>query len=226
MTVKKAYILDYGVGNIHSISKALQRVGLEVEVLSEGFPVDGVLILPGVGAFQGAMERLGDFTARIKGWVDAGRPLLGVCIGMQVLLDSSEETFDGDGSVSGGLAPGLGIIPGTVVRMVAGTLPQIGWNSLRLTDFGKANIQRDSEGGSKGPEGVGMEHILDSEQVYFVNSFACRPVDEDVVIATYSYGGNEYPAIINSGNVWATQFHPEKSSEAGIALLGEIIRRM
>lgn len=192
-------IVDYGMGNLRSVEKALQRVGAAVRVVSDAEPVRSArgVVLPGVGAFGDCMEnlrRLG-LVEVIQSVVKAGRPFLGICLGMQALFESSEE--------APGVA-GLGLLAGTVPRFRGEGLkvPHMGWNELR--------IRRDNCPLLAGVPGGSF--------VYFVHSYYCQPRDESVMCATAEYG-REFCAMLWSGNVFATQFHPEKSQAVGLRIL-------
>ncbi len=196
-------VVDYGMGNRRSAEKALEHVGARVEV--SGDPqrlraMDG-LVLPGVGAFPAAMTaiRAAGLDEFLKERAGAGVPLLGLCLGMQLLFESSEEH---------GGATGLGLLAGTVRRLNAPglKLPHIGWSELRWLRPSPLS-----------------EGLPDPAYLYHVHSFAPRPVDEDVVLATADYG-EPFPAIVGQGNVFGTQSHPEKSSAHGLALLGNFTR--
>lgn len=183
-------ILDYGVGNIHSLTKALERAGLRVELVDadEGpGDADGI-VLPGVGAFAPAARALAPSRDAIRDAVDDGLPVLGVCLGMQLLAEGSAE---GEGE-------GLGIVDGLVHRLDHPKLPHIGWNTV--------------QGPSSGP----MAEIH-GRHVYYVHSFALPP-DAPSVVAETTYG-ETFPAVYHRDNVIATQFHPEKSSAAGEIVL-------
>ncbi|SIS70916.1 imidazole glycerol phosphate synthase subunit HisH [Salimicrobium salexigens] len=196
-------IIDYGMGNLFSVSKALER--LDVEYCIGDRPeqlehADG-LILPGVGAFPDAMKALGEhgFRQFILEKIDRGVPFYGICLGMQLLFESSEE---------GGFTEGLGVFEGTIKRFRGVTdagmkykVPHMGWNRLTLHHPGHFVL-----------ENVGEEYV------YFVHSYVVETEDEDVLLATADYH-REVPAIIGRGNVVASQFHPEKSGRAGIQLL-------
>jgi len=196
-------IVDYGMGNLRSVSKALQRVGFPAVVTSDPQVIESAeaVVLPGVGAFGDAMEEMralgvvSTVRSRALEARDGGRPFLGICLGMQVLVDSGEE--------SGG-CEGLGVIAGTCPRLTRPGLkiPHMGWNALVFS-------------ATRSPlfEGVG-----DAPYVYFVHSYAVSPTDHEVIAATADYGG----AVVASlwrGNLFATQFHPEKSQEIGLRML-------
>ncbi len=197
----KLIIIDYGLGNLRSIEKALQYVGAEVDISNDPSAIDraDALILPGVGAFRDAMMHFVTLERVVKDAVDEGKPLLGICLGMQMLASESEE---------GGLRKGIDIIPGRVVRFPASELkvPHMGWNSLII----KKNIPmvKDVENGSF---------------VYFVHSYHVN-TDAEYVAASCDYG-LEFPAMIinEAGNVVGTQFHPEKSGTAGLRMLRNFV---
>jgi len=195
-------LVDYGMGNLASVAKGLERVGGRVTVTGEPEVVRraGAIVLPGVGAFRDAASRL-----RTTGLADAlldrlagGVPFLGVCLGLQLLFESSGE---------GGRWPGLGVLAGTVERLPTDLkVPQIGWNELEWR-----------------PAGALMAAGLPvPAYVYFVHSYAARPADPGVVAAVTDYGG-EVVAAVARENIWAMQFHPEKSSSVGLRLLAGFI---
>jgi glutamine amidotransferase len=186
-------IADYGMGNRRSVEKALAHVGAESVVTSDVRDASAI-ILPGVGAFPEAMrnlERTGLGEALIER-AAAGVPLLGICLGMQLLFESSTE-HEG--------ASGLGILPGTVTALESPRLPHIGWN---LVTFERESALT---------EGLG-----DAAAFYHVHSFACRPSDASDVVGTSEYG-ERFASIVERGNVMAAQFHPEKSSADGLRML-------
>ena len=195
-------VLDYEIGNLRSAQKALQHLGADARLTADPSLIreaDGV-VLPGVGAFGRCMEALRahglDHLAHEA--VDAGRPFLGICIGMQMLFEASEE--------SPGVA-GLGILPGTV-RLIPGEVkrPQMQWNVLERR--GDPELLRD---------------VPDPAWAYFVHSYAAD-TDDAIVTATCDYGG-PVAAAVEQGSVWATQFHPEKSSRTGLAVLQAFVDR-
>ena len=195
-------VVDYGMGNLASVAKALARSGADVRVTQSAAEVRGAagVVLPGVGAFRDAAARLEEsgLGAAVVERIAAGTPFLGVCLGLQLLFESSGE---------GGRWPGLGVLPGTVERLDTRLkVPHIGWNDL---DWG--------------PAGAGMARGLPAPAtVYFVHSYAAVPDDPDVVAATTEYGGPVVAAVARD-NVWAVQFHPEKSSRVGLALLAAFV---
>jgi len=193
-------IVDYGVGNLFSLKSSLEAVGAEVTVTSDPAVLEKAdkLLLPGVGAFADAAQKLRDtgLGQRITELARAGKPLLGICLGMQLLFDKSLEF---------GEHPGLGLIPGTV-RPIAQVIPQglkiphIGWNALNFT--------------KKSPL---FSRIREGDCVYFVHSFYAADCD-GAVIATAEYGA-ALTAAVAKGNVFGCQFHPEKSGAVGLEIL-------
>jgi glutamine amidotransferase len=194
-------VLDYGIGNLRSAEKALQHLGADARLTSDRDEIaaaDGVVV-PGVGAFGACMQALRDhdLESSVLDAVASGRPVLGVCIGMQMLFDGSDESPD---------VPGLCVVAGRVTRLPDSVkLPQIGWNTVRVV------------GSSTMFDGLGPEPWM-----YFVHSFAPEPSDPGVV-AGITHHGRDFACAIATGNVWATQFHPEKSGANGLALLGNFV---
>ena len=195
-------IVDYGVGNLRSVQKALERVGA-VAVVSSDPQVLGRargMVLPGVGAFGDGMANLraGRLLEPVLRHVRQGRPLLGICLGMQLLFDESEEM---------GCHAGLGILPGRVVRFPGGELkvPHVGWNRLWS---------------SPSPLLAG---IPAGAYAYFVHSYYVRPEEPGDVLATTEYGP-DFASVVGRGHTWGAQFHPEKSQEVGLRLLANFAR--
>ena len=190
-------IVDYGAGNLKSVSKALDYLGLTGRITAEPSALaaaDGI-ILPGVGAFPDAMQRLRErgLDTALREQAAAGKPLLGICLGMQLLAEESSEVRP---------TPGLGLIPGRVDRIqTAEKLPQIGWNSLRLTH----------------PNAL-TQDLRDGDYVYFVHSYMFYAGQEADVAAVTDYGAT-VTAMVARGAVFGCQFHPEKSGEVGLQIL-------
>ncbi len=202
-------IVDYKMGNLASVKKALAALHYDAIITSDPKVIesaDGV-ILPGVGAFAPAMANLkaAGLDAAVKEACASGKPFLGICLGMQLLFEGSEEGAEGTDIIEG-----LGIIPGTVKKFPAGAttdkglkVPQMGWNSL--TDCRGSLLN-------------------DGDFVYFVHSFYCDPADDTVAAAKTEYG-IKYCCAVEKDNIFATQFHPEKSGEVGLAILSKFARR-
>ncbi|MBR2177180.1 MAG: imidazole glycerol phosphate synthase subunit HisH [Clostridia bacterium] len=197
-------VIDYGAGNLQSVIKAMNFIGSECIVTNEKEIIlnsDGA-ILPGVGSFADAMDCMNSSgaTDAVLEFVKTGKPFLGICLGLQLLFESSEESPG---------AKGLGLLKGSITRIPNhnGTLkiPHIGWNSLDV---------RKHEGLFKGIEG--------NPYVYFVHSYFLKADDENIVSSTTNYG-TEIDASVNAGNIYATQFHPEKSGKVGLQILNNFV---
>lgn len=186
-------IFDYGAGNLHSLAKAVASPGVRLRVEPDARAAvmeTDALILPGVGAFAAAADRLARGRDAMRGALAAGLPCLGICLGMQLLFDASEE---GDGA-------GLGIVPGRVRRLRAVRVPQVGWNEVdALADplFDRAPLR----------------------MAYYANSFVCEPASDGHVVARSTHESDTFPAAVRAGNTVGVQFHPEKSSAAGVRLV-------
>ncbi|MDG1893571.1 MAG: imidazole glycerol phosphate synthase subunit HisH [Fuerstiella sp.] len=196
-------IVDYGMGNLRSVQKALERLGTEAVVTSDAQQIAEAdkVILPGVGAFRDAIQALHDhkLVDVIKDTTSAGKPFLGICLGLQLLFDVSYE----DGEFQG-----LGIVPGKVTRFELPAelkIPHMGWNQLHTCTDNPLlnNIRRDA-------------------WFYFVHSYYVQPDDDSWTAATTDYGG-EFVSIVARDNVFATQFHPEKSQSTGLQLLRNFV---
>jgi glutamine amidotransferase len=197
-------VVDYGMGNLRSVAKALEQVGADVEVTSNPERIedaDGVL-LPGVGAFGKCMENLraAGLEGSVRAAAKSGRPFLGVCVGMQILFEESEEF---------GPVAGLGILPGRVKRFVprdaTQKVPHMGWNTLELRHRVPA-----------------LRGIADGSYVYFVHSFYVETDDPTLVASTTPYGVS-FASSVARGNLFATQFHPEKSQTVGLKMLQNFV---
>jgi imidazole glycerol-phosphate synthase subunit HisH len=201
MSTARIAVVDYGIGNLRSAEKALQHLGAEARLTADVDEIGraAAVVLPGVGNFGACMRALRDagLESVAKDAATDGRPFLGVCVGMQMLFEGSDE--------SPGVA-GLGVVAGRVTRL-PGTvrLPQMGWNTLEIRT------------GCRLAAGLGTDPWL-----YFVHTYAPDPGDEAVVAAWCDYG-RRFAAAIEDGPLWATQFHPEKSSRAGLRLLANFV---
>lgn len=194
-------VIDYGMGNLHSVKNALDFLGIENEISGELDVIKNAsaLLLPGVGAFPDAMHTLEQkgIADVIKEKCTSGTPLLGICLGMQLLVDSSEEVE---------FTKGLGLIRGKCIKINAPGLkiPHMGWNDLKI------NL----------PECPVLKNSLEGDYVYFVHSFRVSLEDESKNLAAYTDYGEKIPAVITDGkSVFGAQFHPEKSEKTGLAIL-------
>jgi glutamine amidotransferase len=204
----RATVVDYGLGNLYSVARALGAAGADVVVSSDPDEVARAerLVLPGVGAFGDGMAGLAErgLIDPIKRYADSGRPLLGICLGTQLLLGEGREF---------GTQAGLGVIPGAVVPFerqtaaVADKIPHVGWNALRA-----------GPGGSAWDAGL-LADTPEGSEVYFTHSFVLRPEDPGDVVALTHYAGQDVSAVIERENVHGCQFHPEKSGPAGLRIL-------
>ena len=189
-----ATVIDYRVGNLFSMSNALRKVGFRVEVAEEPSMLQGsdAVVLPGVGNFGAAAANLEPFREALKAAVDEGTPLLGSCLGMQLLFELSEESP----------GEGLGFLSGEVKRFVGGVkTPHMGWNTVEPTRGSPL-----------------LDGMKPGSYFYFVHSYYPEPTDPQDTLASTSYGC-DFASIVERGNVYGTQFHPEKSGEAGARLL-------
>lgn len=189
-------IIDYGAGNLQSVKKAFDFLNVKSQVVSSPNEAAGAekIVLPGVGAFGAAVDKLNDsgFYPWIKNWLDADRPFLGICLGMQLLFETSTESKG---------YYGLGAFAGRNIRFQQGKVPQIGWNQIQKSKDSRL-----------------LSGIEDNSFFYFLHGYYIAPENEAIVSATTEYFIS-YPSIIERGNVFAVQFHPEKSGEAGLKLL-------
>jgi len=204
VTGSRIAVLDYGIGNLRSAEKALQRVGGDAELTDDPCAVDEAdgVVLPGVGAFGRCMEalRASGLENAALGAIARGKPFLGICVGMQMLYEWSEEDPD---------VKGMGVLAGAVRLLPEGVKrPQMQWNRLEAVRPGSPLLD-------------GLDGLDDPTWVYFVHSYASEPSDD--VVATCDYGG-AVVAAVQRDRLWATQFHPEKSGAAGLKLLGNFVR--
>ena len=202
-TPTRVAVVDYGAGNLVSIGQALKQVGAEVTVAHDpdGLRTADALVVPGVGAAAPAMERLeqAGLVEPIRDWIAGDRPFLGICLGLQLLFEGSDE----DGAQT------LGVLPGRSVRLEdAPTLPHIGWNQV-----------------VRGREHAAFDGIADGANLYFVHSYAGLPAGglvDDVVLATTEHG-RPFVSAVARGNLVGVQFHPERSGADGLRLLANVV---
>ena len=200
-------VVDYDMGNLHSVCKGLEKAGATPKITdspTELKQADAV-VLPGVGAFDPAVQHLRSrgLVEPIKQVIASGKPFLGICLGLQILFERSEE----------GKEPGLGIVAGTVRRFASEpeiTIPHMGWNQLEI-------IQLES--------GL-WQQLSDQPWVYFVHSYYVEPTDPQVRAATVTHGSQTVTAAIAQNNLMAVQFHPEKSSTAGLQILSNFVAQV
>lgn len=187
-------ILDYGMGNIQSVYNAFLFLGAEVKIVKpEKINKSNALILPGVGSFKDTASLLEPYKKELYDFLESGKPFLGICIGLQYLYEKSNEN---------GCYKGLGFFKGEIDKLSAKKLPQIGWNTIEIKQ--KSRL---------------LKNIPTNSYVYYINSYASN--DKNAV-ATSKYGG-DFTAVVEKGNVFATQFHPEKSGEVGLKILQNFI---
>lgn len=196
----KVGLLDYGAGNLHSLTKAIERFGATTSVSRDWDTVlaADALVLPGVGAFGAAVAALPEDRAPILDALKGGLPCLGICLGMQLLFESSEES----------LGDGIGYFEGNVRRLEAATVPHIGWNDVVFDGAGSPAAD------------PGQASMV----AYFANSYVCHPKRADVVSGWSTVDDVRFPSVVTDGAVWGVQFHPEKSSGPGLDLIARFLR--
>ncbi len=194
-------IIDYGMGNLRSVQKALEKVGAKSVITDDPKEIHRAIkiVLPGVGAMQPAMQRLQelDLTSIIRDAIRLGKPFLGICLGLQLLFEKSSE---------GGKINGLGILPGSVERFTSLKVPHMGWNQLNIKN-------------SKCPLFSGVENM---SNVYFCHSYYVKPADQKLTATTTDYG-IEFVSAITCKNIFGVQFHPEKSQSVGLKILKNFV---
>ncbi|NER34186.1 MAG: imidazole glycerol phosphate synthase subunit HisH [Oscillatoria sp. SIO1A7] len=200
-------VIDYDMGNLHSVCKGLENAGARPKITDSPSAIaeaDGV-VLPGVGSFDPAIQHLRsrDLVEPVKEAIASGKPFLGICLGLQILFESSEE----------GKEAGLGVIPGVVRRFKSEpdlTIPHMGWNQIAFTQ----------------PNLTLWNNIPTEPWAYFVHSYYVDPIDPEVRAATATHGSQTVTAAIARDNLVAVQFHPEKSSEAGLQMLANFVNQL
>ncbi|MBD2677619.1 MULTISPECIES: imidazole glycerol phosphate synthase subunit HisH [Nostoc] len=200
-------VVDYEMGNLHSVCKGLEKAGATPNVTYSAKELEqaDAIVLPGVGAFDPAVQHLRSrgLEQPIKDAIASGKPFLGICLGLQILFESSAE----------GIQPGLGIIKGKVRRFRPEpdiTIPHMGWNQLQVTQ----------------PKSLLWEHLPSNPWVYFVHSYYVDPIEEQIRAATVTHGTQTVTAAIARENLMAVQFHPEKSSNIGLQILSNFVAQV
>jgi len=210
MRAKKVTIINYGIGNTKSMCNALKNIGVEPVLTNDKRTIlnADALILPGVGAFSKGMENLHAAAVidTIQDYVKKGNPFLGVCLGMQLLFDESEEF---------GFTKGLGLIKGKVIKFPLNDateekLPHVSWNEIQEPFPGRW-------------QNTLLQDTKPNTDVYFVHSFVAVPSDQDDILSTTNYGGVDFCSAVQHENIYGTQFHPEKSSKKGLNILKNFI---
>jgi glutamine amidotransferase len=194
----KVTIVDYGIGNLHSIRKGLEMAGAKAEMVSDMEQLGSAecMVFPGVGAFGEAMNKLEPVKESIRARLSKGMPALGICLGMQIMLEDSEESPQ----------KGIGFVKGSVTKLDAYRIPQMGWNNVEFD--AKEPVFRGVKSGT---------------QFYYANSYVCFPRDESLSISKTTYGRMSFPSGIRAKNAFGFQFHPEKSSVAGLRVLKNFV---
>jgi glutamine amidotransferase len=200
-------VVDYDMGNLHSACKGLEKAGARTKVTDSPAVIEraDAVVLPGVGAFDPAVQHLRSrgLEEPIKQAIRSGKPFLGICLGLQILFEGSEE----------GTEPGLGIVAGTVRRFRSEpgiTIPHMGWNHLEFTQ----------------PDSPLWQQLSGNPRVYFVHSYYVDPVDPNIRAATVTHGSQIVTAAIAHKNLMAVQFHPEKSSTTGLQILSNFVAQV
>ncbi|MBS7658517.1 MAG: imidazole glycerol phosphate synthase subunit HisH [Candidatus Bathyarchaeia archaeon] len=195
----KIAILNYGVGNLKSVSKALENCKVTVKITNklEDIKDADAIVLPGVGAFKEAIEKIKILEFEIKKFIESGKFILGICLGLQLLFTKSFE---------GGVISGLNLLKGTVVKLPETVkIPHIGWNTIKIIKYDEF-----------------LNGIKDKAFMYFVHSYIAKPEETEVVLSTTNYG-EVFPSIVAKNNIYATQFHPEKSGSNGLKILENFV---
>lgn len=199
MTIPKIAVVNYGVGNLRSITKGLEKSGAQVQIThnSAALRSSDAIVLPGVGAFAPAVKNMAHIADVVAETMNNGTPIFGICLGLQLLFTKSNE---------GGSVKGLDFISGEVVKLPDSVkTPQMGWNTIKIEK----------------PHPL-LEGVKDGSYVYFVHSFYPEPVDSDAVVTTTDYGV-KFASMVAQKNLFATQFHPEKSSKTGLTMLKNFV---
>lgn len=209
MSNLKISIVDYGVGNLRSLIRGLEYFDVDVEITEDSDKIfkSSAIVLPGDGAFAAGMKglRVRNLTDAVKDFAKSGRPILGICLGAQILLSEGFEF---------GYNKGLDLIPGKVVKFprdLGEKVPHIGWNELK--------IQR----GKSWAKTI-LEKVKPKSNVYFIHSYVMVPKKSSYEVAMSKYGKSEFASVIGRGNIWGCQFHPEKSGDVGLLIIRNFIK--
>jgi len=193
-------IVNYGVGNIRSVKKGLEKSGAKVMITRNPKDLNksDAIVLPGVGAFAAAVKNLASLSSVVKQSVEDGKPLFGICLGLQLLFTRSSE---------GGSIDGLDLISGDIVKLPDSVkLPQMGWNTIGIVKSHPL-----------------LEDVQNNSYTYFVHTYVPQPLERKVIVATTEYGVR-FPSVIAKQNLFATQFHPEKSCKTGLTILKNFVK--
>ena len=195
-------VVNYGVGNLRSVKRGLEKSGAEVLITSKPRDIldSDAIVFPGVGAFSAAVKNLTALTSTVIQSVEEGKPLLGICLGLQLLFTHSSE---------GGFTEGLDLISGEIVKLPNSVkIPQMGWNTVNVVSSHSM-----------------LEGISDPFYAYFVHTYYPRPSRKEVIVATTDHGVR-FPSIVAKNNLFATQFHPEKSGKEGLKILKNFVKKV
>ncbi len=196
----KVSVLNYGVGNLRSVKRGLERSGAKVLITDKPkYLIESdAIVLPGVGAFAAAVKNLAPLSGVVKQLVEDGKPVFGICLGLQLLFTRSCE---------GGFTEGLDLISGDIVKLPSSVkTPQMGWNSIEIV---RPHLL--------------LEGVQNNSYAYFVHAYIPQPSDQEVIVATTEYGV-EFPSVIAKQNLAATQFHPERSGKTGLVILSNFVK--
>ncbi len=213
-----ACIVDYGLGNLFSLQKVARFLGAKIEITNDPLKLRSAnkLILPGVGAFEDGMNNLkkSGLDIAIKDFIRSGKPFLGICLGMQLLMEESEEN---------GLFEGLGVIPGRVIRLARLSpqqtrmkIPHVGWNKILYPQHKESRHDL--------WDGTILRNLDEGSFFYFVHSYVVVPDDNAVILSETIYGGNRFCSALRLGSVYACQFHPEVSAGAGLRVIDNFLK--
>lgn len=207
-------VIDYDAGNLFNVVRAFEHLGCRTQLVSRADDINGgdILVLPGVGAFGDGMSSLNGsgLVAPLREWIDAGKPFIGICLGMQLLLSSSEEF---------GRHQGLEIVPGMVRRLPAQPqmkVPNIGWHPLQPVESASENEWLNSP----------LQDVSCEQDMYFVHSYAAYPETSEHWLARTAFGEHWFCSVLRKDNVFGCQFHPEKSGAAGLSILTNFLRQI